>query len=94
MFRGKLGEVAEQDEKTYAALVSTQDKLGATTLIELRSALLHTAKHSGFGQHRKVEAWLDDRLKGESDFSKKMDEQADLRRRAVALTRGLAAPDE
>ena len=87
VFRKNLGEAAEQDEKTYAELLYTQDKLVATTLQDLHTALLHTAKCSGFGQRRKVEAWIRERLNGESDFSKGMEQQEDLRNRAMALER-------
>ena len=94
VFRRNLGQVAEQDEKTYAELLYTQDKLVATTLNELQSALLHTAKCSGFGQRRRVQAWIDERLKGQADFGKGMDEQGDLRLRAIALARSPVAPSE
>lgn len=94
-FRRKLGKVAEQDERTYADLLHAQDELVAFTLKDLHTALLSTAKRAGFGQRRKVQTWIDDRLKGESDFGKRMDEQGDIRDRAVALTREtLAVPNE
>ena len=94
-FRRNLGEVAEQDEQTYADLLYTQDELVAFTLKDLHTALLHIAKYSGFGQRRKVQAWIDDRLKGETDFDKGMAEQGDIRTRAMALARDTrAVPNE
>jgi len=56
-------------------------------LEDLRVAALHVAKRSGVGQRRKVHAWIDERLKGESDFSQKMDEQTGIRDRVMALER-------
>lgn len=85
VFRRKIGDVAEQDEKTYSDLLYAQDQLVAFTLKDLHTALLHSAKRSGFGQRRKVQAWIDERLKGEVDFGEGMDEQTDLRRRAMEL---------
>lgn len=84
-FQRDLNKVSAQDERTYAGLLQTQDRLVATTLEELRLAALEVAKCSGFGQHRKVEAWIAERVKDEAEFSQGMDEQAEIRNRAWTL---------
>jgi hypothetical protein len=84
-FQRNLSEVSKQDVQAYAGLLQTQDRLVATTLDELRIAALHVARRSGFGQHRKVERWIAERLKGDGDFSQRMDEQAATRNRAWSL---------
>ena len=95
VFRRNLSDVAEQDERTYADLLYAQDELVALTLKDLQTALLRAAKSSGFGQRRRVQAWIDERRRGEVDFGKTMDEQGDLRGRAMALARETGAlPNE
>src|SRR5260221_284051 len=64
-----------------------RDRLVAVVLEELRVAALHVAGKWGLGQRRKVQAWIDERLKGEGDYIQGMDEQADIRERAVTLER-------
>ena len=87
MFRKDLSKVAQQDEHAYAELLDTQDRVVCFTLKELRVAALQAAKRSGLGQRRKVQAWIDERLKGEANFSQEMDEQAGIRERAMVLGR-------
>ena len=82
--RKDLSQVAEQNQEVYAKLLETQDQLVAFTLEDLRVAALQIAKHSGLRQERKVQAWIDERLKGEADFLQGMDETADIRERAAA----------
>lgn len=91
-FRKDLSKVAQQDKRVYAELLDTQDELVAFTLKDLSSAALQIAKQSGFHQCRKVQAWIDERTKGEADFAQEMDEQTDIRERAVALQRDNAQP--
>jgi hypothetical protein len=93
-FKRDLSKVAEQDQPTYAGMLQTQDRLVAITLEDLRMAALHVAKRAGAGQHRAVEAWIAERLKGESDFTKGMNEQAPIRNRAWELARELEHPPE
>jgi hypothetical protein len=86
-FRRDLGQVASQDEDAYARLLSTQDGLVATTLNELRTAALHSARRSGIGQQRKAAAWIEERIAGQVDFAAGMREQAEIRNRAMELGR-------
>lgn len=87
VFRKDLTKVAEQDQETYAQLLDTQDRVVAFTLNDLRESALEIAKHSGFRQRQKVQAWIDERLKGTADFLDEMNEHADTRERAYALAR-------
>lgn len=87
VFRKDLSKVAQQDERAYAKLLDSEDQLIAFTLEDLRGAALQIAKRSGLYQRRKVQAWIDERIKGEADFAQEMDEQTDIRERAMALER-------
>jgi hypothetical protein len=84
-FRKDLGQVALQEEATYAGLLDSQDALVATTRLELEAAALDIAKRSGWAQRRGVQRWFKERRQGASDFGKGMDDQAELRARAFAL---------
>jgi hypothetical protein len=84
-FRKDLGKVAIEDPETYVQLVYSQDKLVAFTLKDVHDAALQIAQHAGFGQRKKVQAWIREREAGESEFVQGMEEQAELRDRAMAL---------